>query len=124
MCIQTRPRYALFIFSFLFVLSINVVLTHGFLSSKKLDESTGGDDPRVKCTPCTHNPPPPPPPPKKPSPAYCPPPPPPPSSFIYILGPPGNLYPIDRDFAGADRRRVVVELSAVALFGLIGFLGV
>lgn len=124
MFIQRRPCYALAILINLFlILSINVVTIHGLISSKKLDEATGGDDSSVKCTPCTRYPPPPPPPPppKKPPSTYCPPPPSPPSSFIYVLGPPGNLYPIDQDFAGA-RRKMAVELPVVALFGLIGFI--
>lgn len=125
MCIQPQPCYALLTLSLFlfFILSSNVQPIHCLTSSKKLDESAGGSDPSVKCTPCTNYPPPPPPPPKKPPPAYCPPPPPPPSSFIYMLGPPGNLYPIDQDFAGANRRTMAVEWTVVALFGLIGFIG-
>ncbi|XP_022155381.1 acrosin-like [Momordica charantia] len=118
MWIQTQ------ILNLLLILSINVVTIHGLISSNKLDGSTGGDS-TVKCTPCTryNPPPPPPPPPKKPPSSYCPPPPPPPSSFIYMLGPPGNLYPIGQDFAGG-RRRVAVELPVVALLGLMGFIAV
>lgn len=57
-------------------------------------------------------PPPPPPPPKKPPTPSCPPPPggsswptvpTPPSQYIYITGPPGNLYPVDQYFSGAAR---------------------
>ncbi|KAL2344758.1 hypothetical protein Fmac_006043 [Flemingia macrophylla] len=94
----------------LFTSSVNGV------EPRKLDETpvpaTNGTE--VKCGPCGTNYPPPPPPalpppsppppsPKKPSTQYCPPPP--PSSFIYITGPPGNLYPVDENFNGAFSHR-------------------
>lgn len=97
--------------------------------SRKLDEttvpSTNGE---VKCVPCGDSyssPPPPPPPvypppppPKKPPTQYCPPP---PASFIYISGPPGNLYPVDENFNGASRRSLgstvpVLVLGLLSLF--------
>jgi hypothetical protein len=51
----------------------------------------------------------PPPTPKKPPSGYCPPPPPAPS-FIYVTGPPGNLYPIDNDFSAAGRPTVSLQV--------------
>ncbi|KGN50831.1 hypothetical protein Csa_004723 [Cucumis sativus] len=122
MCIQPHPFYSLLILHFFLILSINLQPIHGFISSKKLDEPIPRHDSSVKCTPCTRYSPPPPPPPKKPPPIYCPPPPLPPSSFIYMLGPPVNLYPIEHDFASADRRSVAMELPVVAFFGLIGLI--
>ncbi|GAU29103.1 hypothetical protein TSUD_58690 [Trifolium subterraneum] len=109
------------------------------VKSRKLDETTvamtNGTD--VKCGSCGDyssppppvNPPPSPPPPspKKPPTQYCPPPPSPPSpSYIYITGPPGNLYPIDENFSGAShgqhRSFAVLLLSlAVAFLGRIAF---
>jgi len=108
------------------------------IGSRKLDETTvsttnGTDE---KCTPCGDSSPPPPPPvnpppsppppsPKKPpSQVYCPPPPSP--SYIYITGPPGNLYPVDENFSGAihphHRSFAVLLLPfAVALLGIISF---
>ncbi|KAL5723455.1 hypothetical protein ACHQM5_006855 [Ranunculus cassubicifolius] len=69
----------------------------------------GGDGSGIKCTacsscenPCGQKPPPPPPspppPPKTPSKNYCPPP---PAPYIYITGPPGNLYPFDPYYKSA-----------------------
>lgn len=112
------------------------------MESRKLDESTVPGDQGVKCTPsCVQNPPPPPSPsppppsppppsppvqppptPKKPPSQYCPPPPPSPSSYIYITGPPGNLYPIDQDFGGASRNLQVGLLSLLSgFFVLLAF---
>ncbi|WJX50554.1 hypothetical protein P8452_36840 [Trifolium repens] len=107
------------------------------VESRKLDEinvpMTNGTD--VKCTPCGDyspppppaNPPPSPPPPspKKPPTQYCPPPPSP--SYIYITGPPGNLYPIDENFSGTShcghhRSFAILLLSlAVTFLGMIAF---
>ncbi|GLT36937.1 hypothetical protein SLA2020_112830 [Shorea laevis] len=103
--------------------------------------SVNGQNDSVKCTPsCAHSPPPPSPPPpsppppppacppppalppptpKKPPTGYCPPPPP---SFIYITGPPGNLYPIDQDFSGAGRKSDQVGLLLASVG--VGILGV
>nr|KYP60925.1 hypothetical protein KK1_023346 [Cajanus cajan] len=103
------------------------------VGSRKLDEtqvpSTNGTE--VKCGPCGTNypsppppaippPSPPPPSPKKPSPQYCPPPPS-PSSFIYITGPPGNLYPVDENFNGAfsRRRSFAAAVLSPLLVGLV-----
>ncbi|OAY29220.1 leucine-rich repeat extensin-like protein 6 [Manihot esculenta] len=101
------------------------------LDSRKLDENTAPGSTDQKCTPCTATPPPPPPPspcppppalppptPKKPPSSNCPPPPP---SFIYISGPPGNLYPVDNDFSGAGRT-TVAGLPALIGCGLLAFL--
>lgn len=70
-------------------------------------------------------PPPPPPTPKKPPTPVCPPPPgssggpvvpTPPSQYIYITGPPGNLYPVDTNFSRAARSSTV-GLPLVLLVG-------
>ncbi|CAI8618491.1 unnamed protein product [Vicia faba] len=110
------------------------------VESRKLDEitvpTTNGTD--VKCAPscggyapppppppqnCPPPPSPPPPSPKKPPSQNCPPPPS-PSSYIYITGPPGNLYPIDENFSGVNHRHhrsfAVILLSlAVAFLGVV-----
>ncbi|ESQ28105.1 hypothetical protein EUTSA_v10019710mg [Eutrema salsugineum] len=99
-------------------------------ANRKLEEEP------IKCTPCLQNPPPPPPPsPPPPSPS-CPPPPlppsppkkksncpPPPSTYIYMTGPPGELYPVDQQFgAAAGKSFTVVKISGVIAFGVMGFL--
>lgn len=97
-------------------------------TNRKLEE-----DP-IKCTPCLQNIPPPPPSPPPPSPA-CPPPPlppsppkksycpPPPSTYIYMTGPPGELYPIDQQFgAAAAKRFTVVKILGLIAFGVMSFL--
>ncbi|XP_010460080.1 PREDICTED: leucine-rich repeat extensin-like protein 3 [Camelina sativa] len=104
-------------------------------SERKLDEV----DP-IKCSPsCIQNPPPPSPPPPSPPPPACPPPPalpppppkkvspncppPPPANFLYITGPPGNLYPVDEQFgAAAGKSFTVVKLSGLIALGIMGFL--
>ncbi|KAE8022839.1 hypothetical protein FH972_008608 [Carpinus fangiana] len=95
------------------------------------------------CSPCGQNSPPPPSPSPPPPPSPCPPPPalpppsppppspkkspptkycpPPPSSFIYLTGPPGNLYPIDQDFSGATQIPVN-RLPVLVAGGLLGLL--
>ncbi|XP_044489641.1 leucine-rich repeat extensin-like protein 6 [Mangifera indica] len=105
--------FKVFIFVAVFVSQVNG------LTARKLEESsTGGDQGDTCTTSCVESPPPPspplplppplelpPPPPKKPKKPktpptqYCPPPP----SFIYITGPPGNLYPIDSGFNGGEK---------------------
>ncbi|XP_024008538.1 leucine-rich repeat extensin-like protein 3 [Eutrema salsugineum] len=104
------------------------------LASRKLEEV----DP-IKCSPsCIQNPPPPSPPPPSPPPPACPPPPalppppkkvspncppPPPANFLYITGPPGNLYPVDEQFgAAAGKGFTVVKISGLIGFGIMGFL--
>ncbi|XP_059447801.1 vegetative cell wall protein gp1-like [Corylus avellana] len=77
--------------------------------------------PPSPCPPPPALPPPSPPPPspkKPPSTQYCPPP---PSSFIYITGPPGNLYPIDQDFSGATQNPMI-RLPVLVAGGLLGLL--
>ncbi|KAA8532577.1 hypothetical protein F0562_032607 [Nyssa sinensis] len=117
------------------------------LNPRKLDESTVPGTPYsgTKCTTCPscynqcyQSPPPPPPPPypypspppppppkspsppKNPSTPYCPPPPP-PASYIYITGPPGNLYPVDQLISGAGRN-FRVGLPVLLISGLLGLL--
>ncbi|XVE92047.1 hypothetical protein REPUB_Repub01dG0063600 [Reevesia pubescens] len=113
------------------------------LESRKLDESTVPGDEGVKCTPsCIQSPPPPspplpsPPPPSPPPPSPpvlpppkpkksptqdCPPPPsgPSPPDFLYLTGPPGNLYPIEQNFGGANRNLKVGLLALVSGFFLV-----
>ncbi|KAK7310089.1 hypothetical protein RJT34_07346 [Clitoria ternatea] len=111
---------------------------------RKLDETTvATPNGNEKCTPCggggytPSSPPPivylsppppsppppliypsPPPPPKKTPSSYCPPP---PSSYIYMTGPPGNLYPVDENFSGASSNRHQNLISFLPL--LVGLLG-
>ncbi|XP_023772503.1 leucine-rich repeat extensin-like protein 6 [Lactuca sativa] len=89
--------------------------------------SSGAQDDQIKCggcpcnQPCYTAAPPPPPPPKKPSPTpsfNCPPPP----SYIYITGPPGNLYPVDPYSHSSANRRVLVVPPLLVLVGLLGML--
>ncbi|XVE74710.1 hypothetical protein DITRI_Ditri12bG0039300 [Diplodiscus trichospermus] len=119
----------------IFFLIATVAYPISGLESRKLDESTVPGDPGVKCTPsCVQSPPPPSPPPpsppppsppaqppptpKKPPTPYCPPPPstPSPPSFVYMTGPPGNLYPVDENFGGASRNLEVGLLALVSGF--------
>ncbi|KAF8098674.1 hypothetical protein N665_0261s0039 [Sinapis alba] len=88
------------------------------------------EDEPIKCTPCLQKSPPPPPSPPPPSPS-CPPPPqppspakksycpPPPSTYIYMTGPPGELYPVDQQFGKSSK---VVKISGLIVFGVMGFL--
>ncbi|KAK4772012.1 hypothetical protein SAY86_013787 [Trapa natans] len=126
---------ALHRFLTLLVLTLSSALLVSGLETRRLDGSVSGTE---KCAPCGQAAPPPPPPPvpcppppalpppspKKPPSQYCPPPPP-PQSYIYITGPPGNLYPIDQDFGGASsslpERFELVLLIAFGLLGLLGF---
>ncbi|KAJ7943015.1 Hydroxyproline-rich glycoprotein family protein [Quillaja saponaria] len=53
---------------------------------------------------------------------YCPPPP--PASYLYTTGPPGtNLYPVDNNFNGGDRRfsTALPVLIGCGLLGLMSF---
>nr|AFK48137.1 unknown [Lotus japonicus] len=106
------------------IMALNLILMLLYITaveSRKLDETpmpavNGTDE---KCAPCGYTSPPPPspaiPPPSPPPPSpkkppspstvYCPPPPAPSSSsYIYITGPPGELYPIDTNFSGANHK--------------------
>ncbi|KAJ8769271.1 hypothetical protein K2173_002199 [Erythroxylum novogranatense] len=120
----------------IFLIVAAVAPIHG-LDTRKLDE-TAVPGSGEKCAPCNPSPPPPsssppppppplcppppppvlpPPPPKKlPPSGYCPPP---PASFIYITGPPGELYPVDNDFSGAKRGCGLSPVLVVC--GLLGF---
>ncbi|CAF1908155.1 unnamed protein product [Brassica oleracea var. botrytis] len=88
-------------------------------ATRKLEEEP------IKCTPGLQIPPPSPPPPSPscppppppPSPqkkSYCPPP---PSTYIYLTGPPGELYPVDQQFGEAAAK----SFRAVKISGLIAF---
>ncbi|CAH2080436.1 unnamed protein product [Thlaspi arvense] len=57
-------------------------------------------------------------PPKKPPRPYCPPPP--PSSYVYVTGPPGNLYPIVTSYSGAGS--LGLGLPLLISSGLVGVL--
>lgn len=122
------------ILNLLFVIVCVTAPVNG-LNPRKLDETpapaTNGQE---KCGTCDNNAPPPPsppppeipppspPPPKKqkPSSNYCPPPP--SSGYIYLTGPPGNLYPVDENFNGASRQRFAGALPVLAgLLCLIAF---
>ncbi|KAF5751849.1 hypothetical protein HS088_TW02G00868 [Tripterygium wilfordii] len=142
-----RTRNSLVFLSTLFL----VILTINGSDLRKLDETGVPGPTDEKCEPCGQTSPPPPPPslpppspcppppslpppsppppslpppsPKKPPSSNCPPPPPPPS-YIYITGPPGNLYPIDNDFGGVNRNLKVglsVFIGWGLLLGLLGF---
>ncbi|KAI8021840.1 hypothetical protein LOK49_LG03G00924 [Camellia lanceoleosa] len=105
------------------------------LITRKLDDTTvpTSPDSGIKCgscpacnNPCNQSPPPPPPSPPLPPPPPPPPPkkqkncpPPPPSQFIYITGPPGNLYPIDTYYGGAGRS-FAVDLALLIGCGIVG----
>ncbi|XP_010498806.1 PREDICTED: chitin-binding lectin 1-like [Camelina sativa] len=113
---------------------INASSSDASLEARKLDEV----DP-IKCSPsCIQNPPPPSPPPPSPPPPACPPPPalpppppkkvspncppPPPANFLYITGPPGNLYPVDEQFGATAGKSFTVVLSGLIALGIMGFL--
>ncbi|XP_047342709.1 leucine-rich repeat extensin-like protein 6 [Impatiens glandulifera] len=102
-----------------------------------IDGTSSPDTGDVKCSscppcgadnPCYQSPPPPPPPPKKPpspkkpppSSSNCPPPPALPSpGYIYVPGPPGNLYPIDAYYNSWAGRNLPTMMG----FGLLVVLG-
>ncbi|CAA3026486.1 Hypothetical predicted protein [Olea europaea subsp. europaea] len=105
-----------------FLVIISMAVRIEALNPRKLDDETPPDL-QNKCgncpcnNPCNQAPPPPPPPSPSPPPPpkikppsnYCPPPPsgggqyPPNPPYIYINGPPGNLYPVDPYYSGASR---------------------
>ncbi|KAK8310217.1 hypothetical protein V6Z12_D02G172100 [Gossypium hirsutum] len=117
MSIKTNHFHPLFLFLTISFLIATVAYPIDALESRKLDESTVPGDQGIKCTPsCVQSPPPPSPPPPSP------PPPSPPPSFIYITGPPGNLYPIDQNFGAASRKFEVGLLALVSgLLVLLAF---
>ncbi|XP_050894693.1 probable pathogenesis-related protein ARB_02861 [Lathyrus oleraceus] len=137
---QHEIKLPMFQTLFLMFFYITVPVMINGVESRKLDETTmpTTNDTDVKCAPscggyapppppppqnCPPPPSPPPPSPKKPPSQNCPPPPS-PSSYLYITGPPGNLYPIDENFSGVNHRHhrslAVVLLSlAVAFWGVI-----
>ncbi|KAL9679849.1 hypothetical protein QQ045_017720 [Rhodiola kirilowii] len=98
---------------------------------KLLDETPTGE---IKCggcsscsNPCAQSPPPPSPPPPPPSPPKKPPTvncPPPPAPYIYITGPPSDLYPVDPYYYGSAGRLTAGFVAFVSsVFGLfvVGF---
>ncbi|XP_057737528.1 leucine-rich repeat extensin-like protein 6 [Arachis stenosperma] len=125
---QTKPPQLLILLINLILLLCvtSPILKVKALESRNLDETSNGQQ---KCTPCENPsppslpppivypsppppppvyPPPPPPAPKKPPSQNCPPPPyspttpsSPSSPYVYMTGPPGNLYPVDENFNGA-----------------------
>ncbi|KAI3453117.1 hypothetical protein Pfo_009780 [Paulownia fortunei] len=120
-----------------------LVQTEELMNSRKLDEAP--PDFQNKCGSCPCNnpcnpppsppppsppPPPPPPPPKKtPLSNYCPPPPsgggggqyPPNPPYIFINGPPGNLYPVDYSGSGRSFSTGLVPFLISSVVGLIAF---
>ncbi|CAK9157559.1 unnamed protein product [Ilex paraguariensis] len=113
-----------------FVVIVAISAPTNAQNRRKLDENTlpvppGSVNNCGSCSSCTNAcnqlPPPPPPSPKKHTSKHCPPlpPPPPPSSLIYIPGPPGNLYPVQRYFSGTGRS-FAVGLPLWIGIGLLG----
>ncbi|KAG6764256.1 hypothetical protein POTOM_031718 [Populus tomentosa] len=79
-----------------------VAPVHG-LNLRKLDESTVPGPTGEKCSPC-----------------YCPPPPAPSKYDLYITGPPGEVYPVDKDVNAASRHAVSLQvLIGCGLIGLV-----
>ncbi|KAG9136430.1 hypothetical protein Leryth_023358 [Lithospermum erythrorhizon] len=119
----------------MFLIVLAIIKPINGLNSRKLEDETTPPGFENKCggcpcnSPCVQSPPPPPPPtPSPPPPApkpsanNCPPPPSggsnnkpsaptPPSQYIYITGPPGNLYPVDRNYSKAAGKEFTVGLS-------------
>ncbi|GAA0161526.1 hypothetical protein LIER_17821 [Lithospermum erythrorhizon] len=109
---------------------------HGLNSRKLEDDNTSAPGFDYKCGGCPCNSPcvqsPPPPPPRPPS-NKCPPPPPsggssnkpsaptPPSQYVYITGPPGDLYPVDHNYSKAAARGFNVGLQILIGSLLLGF---
>ena len=131
------PKVLFSRFSLVAVVVSLVAPIHGFEESRKLDQAglPGSADPSIKCGGCSPcgsatcylSPPPPPPlvypspppppslPPHRKSPktGYCPPPPNSPG-FVYVGGPAGSLYPVDRTYSGSTR---ILTSSVFALLG-------
>ncbi|PIN02796.1 hypothetical protein CDL12_24686 [Handroanthus impetiginosus] len=125
---------------FLAIIS-TLVQSQELKNSRKLDEAAPPDL-QNKCGSCPCDqpcnpppspppPPPPPPTPKKPPPSnYCPPPPsggggggeyPPNPPYLYINGPPGNLYPVDASYSGSGRI-LSMGLMPFLISGAIGII--
>ncbi|KAF5777299.1 hypothetical protein HanXRQr2_Chr12g0534051 [Helianthus annuus] len=114
----------------LLILAAAVLAPTKAINPRKLtstDTAPGGAlDDQFKCGGCPCNKPcytapPPPPPPKKPSPTpgfNCPPPP----SYIYMTGPPGNLYPVDPYSHSSAHRQILVAPPLMVVFGVLGVL--
>ncbi|KAL0701422.1 hypothetical protein Bca4012_057544 [Brassica carinata] len=122
---RSKPLVVTIFMAIAFPMMINALDSS---SARKLEEEP------IKCTPCLQKSPPPPPSPPPPSPS-CPPPPrppsppkksycpPPPSTYIYMTGPPGELYPVDQQFGkAAAKSSEVVKISGLIAFGVMGFL--
>ncbi|KAL8531830.1 hypothetical protein ACS0TY_008435 [Phlomoides rotata] len=139
---MATPKFMKFTI-FLAIIS-TFVQSEAVMNSRKLDETP--PDLQNKCgscpcnNPCNQPPPPPPPspppPPKKQPPSiYCPPPPSgggsgsgggqyvPSPPYIFINGPPGNLYPVDPYYSGSGRSSSMglIQFLISTFLGLIAF---
>ncbi|KAK1437668.1 hypothetical protein QVD17_03464 [Tagetes erecta] len=120
-----------------FILLILVLIISPPIKASIDDTTPGSPNDEIKCgtcpcgTTCYASPPPPvpsppppspPPPPKKQSPTNCPPPPShggqAPPNYIYITGPPGDIYPVVQSVNGG-LRFFTVPPSVVVAFGLL-----
>ncbi|GKD31802.1 hypothetical protein Tco_1242580, partial [Tanacetum coccineum] len=111
---------------FLLILAVVLLAPTKATTTRKLtsiDTAQGGAlEDQSKCGGCPCNKPcytapPPPPPPNKPSPTPgfdCPPPP----SYIYMNGPPGNLYPVDPYTRSSAHRHVWAMSPLLVVIGL------
>ncbi|CAI9095962.1 OLC1v1032009C1 [Oldenlandia corymbosa var. corymbosa] len=125
-----RPAVAIF-------LLLGLVITPSMIQAQLPGTGDVGENKCGGCpcnSPCYTSPPPPPPPsppppPKKPPTSYCPPPPgsivpfppTPPSQYIYITGPPGDVYPVDHDYGKAGRSSSAT-VGLTALFIVLSIL--